>query len=113
MNLLGPQAEDLACGIRDFAANIQEVKVVLAPSYTLLSEVGKILSGTSIGLACQNFYFKEKGAFTGEVSAEMVKDAGCGYAIVGHSERRQLFGETNDLINEKIVCGLSKRKYLN
>ncbi|MEK9629004.1 MAG: triose-phosphate isomerase [Nitrospinota bacterium] len=108
MNLLAPQAEELACGVRDFAANINEVKVVLAPSYTLLSEVRKILSGTSIGLACQNFYFKDKGAFTGEVSIEMVKDAGCDFAIVGHSERRQLFGETDDLINKKINCALDK-----
>ena len=69
--------------------------------------VKQILSNTNIGLACQNFYFEDRGAYTGEVSFEMVKDAGCKYSIVGHSERRTLFGETNEMVNKKIVCAVN------
>jgi triosephosphate isomerase (TIM) len=81
--------------------------VVLAPSFTLLHNVNNALFGSKVGLASQNFYFEKKGAYTGEISPDMLKDAGCKYAIVGHSERRQLFGETDELINKKILGALS------
>ena len=106
MNLLPSEAANLAIGIQDFCQKISDVKVVLAPAFTLLHIVRKVISKSNVGLACQNFYFQEKGAYTGEVSFEMVKDAGCQYAIVGHSERRKLFGETNEMVNKKIVCAL-------
>ena len=106
MNLLASEAANLAIGIQDFSQKIPDVKVVLAPAFTLLHIVKQVISKSNVGLACQNFYFQEKGAYTGEVSFEMVKDAGCQYAIVGHSERRKLFGETNEMVNKKIVCAL-------
>jgi len=106
MNLLESEAINLASGIQDFSKKISDVKVVLAPAFTLLHIVKKVLSNSNVGLACQNFYFQDKGAYTGEVSFEMVKDAGCEYAIVGHSERRKLFGETNVMVNKKIVCAV-------
>ena len=106
MNLLASEAANLANGIQDFSQKISDVKVVLAPAFTLLHIVKQVISKSNVGLACQNFYFQEKGAYTGEVSFEMVKDAGCQYAIVGHSERRKLFGETNEMVNKKIVCAL-------
>jgi triosephosphate isomerase (TIM) len=107
MNLLTADATEFALGIRDFVEEIIDVRVILAPSFTLLHSVNHILSGSSVGLACQNFYFGRKGAYTGEVSLDMLKDVGCKFAIVGHSERRQLFGETDELINKKILGALS------
>ncbi|MZG54742.1 MAG: triose-phosphate isomerase [Nitrospinae bacterium] len=108
MNLLTDEAVVLAGGIRDFVKSLSGIRVVLAPSFTLLSEVRNVLSGSNVGLACQNFYFEEKGAYTGEVSAGMIKDAGCEFAIIGHSERRHLFGETDALINKKVSCAVEK-----
>lgn len=107
MNLLTADAKELALCIKEFVEEITDVRVVLAPSFTLLHSVNHTLSGSRVGLASQNFYFERKGAYTGEVSLDMVKDAGCKYAIVGHSERRQLFGETDELINKKILGALS------
>lgn len=82
------------------AANTR-VEIVVAPVYTALSQVAETLAGSNITLAAQNCYCENQGAFTGEVSPEMLKDAGCQYAIIGHSERRQLFGESDELINRK------------
>jgi triosephosphate isomerase (TIM) len=106
MNLLAAEASELALGIKVFVEKITDVKVILAPSFTSLHSVSHTLSGSKVGLASQNFYFEKKGAYTGEVSPEMIKDAGCKYAIVGHSERRQRFGETDELINKKILAAL-------
>jgi len=106
MNLLASEAANLARGIQGFSEKISDVQVVLAPAFTLLHIVKKILSNTNVGLACQNFHFEDSGSYTGEVSFEMVKDAGCQYAIIGHSERRTQFGETNAMINKKIICAV-------
>ena len=108
MNLLTDEAVVLAGGIRDFVKSLSGIRVVLAPSFTLLSDIRNVLSGSNVGLACQNFYFEEKGAYTGEVSAGMIKDVGCEFAIIGHSERRHLFGETDALINKKVSCAVEK-----
>ena len=108
MNLQISEAAALARGISDFVRTLSGIRVVLAPSFTLLSEVRNVLSDSNVGLSCQNFYFEEKGAYTGEISVEMIKDAGCDFAILGHSERRHLFGETDDLINKKLGCALEK-----
>jgi triosephosphate isomerase (TIM) len=107
MNLLTADATELALCVKEFVEEITDVRVVLAPSFTLLHSVNHTLSGSKVGLASQNFYFERKGAYTGEVSPDMLKDAGCKFAIVGHSERRQLFGETDELINKKILGALS------
>lgn len=106
MNLLTAEAAELALGVKEFVQEIMGVKVVLAPSFTSLHSVSQVLSGSKIELASQNFYFEKKGAYTGEVSPDMLKDAGCQFAIVGHSERRQLFGESDELIHKKIACAL-------
>jgi len=106
MNLLSSEAANLAMAIQKFSQNIPGVKVILAPPFTSLHTVKNTLLNSNVGLACQNFYFKEKGAYTGEVSIEMVKDAGCQYAIIGHSERRKLFYESNEIINKKVVCAI-------
>ena len=108
MNLLASESKELAREIGKFSKKIESVRVVLAPSFTSLSCVRQILLGSNISLGSQNFYYQEKGAYTGEVSSDMIKEAGCEYVIVGHSERRQVFGETDELINKKIICALEK-----
>lgn len=107
MNLLAADATKLALCVKEFVEDITDVRVVLAPSFTLLHSVNHTLSASKVELASQNFYFERNGAYTGEVSPDMLKDAGCKYAIVGHSERRQLFAETDELINKKILGALS------
>ena len=106
MNLLVAEATELALGIKEFVEEITDVRVILAPSFTSLHSVSHTLSGSKVGLASQNFYFEKNGAYTGEISLDMIKDAGCKYTIVGHSERRQLFGETDESINKKILAAL-------
>jgi triosephosphate isomerase len=83
-------------------------EVVLAPAAPALSAVGAALAGSGVKLAAQNVSAEDRGAFTGEISAEMLGDLGCAYAIVGHSERRGLFGETSDLVSRKAAALLSR-----
>ncbi len=108
MNMLLPEAEALADAlVRDSAPSVD---IVLAPPFTALSRVCGRVEGSPIEIAGQNIYFEPKGAYTGEISAAMLKDAGCRYVILGHSERRTLFHEDDALINKKIhaalECGL-------
>lgn len=83
------------------------VDVVVCPSYTALAAVAMLLNGSRIGLGAQDLYWEASGAFTGEVSAPMLSDAGCRFVIVGHSERRQYFGETDQTVQKKIKAALS------
>ena len=83
-----------------------KAEVVLAPVFTALSTVGAALQGTTIGLAGQNVHWEDKGAFTGEVSAPLLADVGCSHVIVGHSERRQLFGDTDAAVRRKVEAAL-------
>ncbi len=82
------------------------VDIVVAPSLTSLYPVADYLKNSFIGVAAQNVYWEKQGAFTGEVSAEQVKDTGADYVIIGHSERRQYFHETNETVNKKIKASL-------
>jgi triosephosphate isomerase (TIM) len=81
--------------------------VIICPPFTSLSEANSLIKNTKIKLGAQNMYFEDSGAFTGEVSAPMLKSVGCDYVILGHSERRAIFGETDSLINKKIKKALS------
>lgn len=83
-------------------ADVSDVDIVVAPVFTALAAVSETLAGSRLHLAAQNCYPAVTGAYTGEVSPTLLKDVGCRYAIVGHSERRQLFGESDALINAKI-----------
>ncbi len=96
------EALDLAGALKQEAAGIDDIDIVIAPVYTSLTKVADLLVGSNISVAGQNCYPAASGAFTGEVSPALLKDAGCRYCIVGHSERRQLFGETDDFINQKV-----------
>lgn len=100
------QAETL---IQDILALYQpnpSVELAVAPPFVDLQAVSKLLTSTPIKLAAQNVCAKDEGAFTGEISPSMLKDLGCHYVIIGHSERRHLFGESNHMINEKIHAAL-------
>jgi triosephosphate isomerase len=81
-------------------------EVILAPPFTALEIVGKEIAGSSLKLCAQNVHWEPKGAFTGEVSVGMLKESGCTHVIVGHSERRQYFGETNETVNKRLVAAL-------
>ncbi|RMG71099.1 MAG: triose-phosphate isomerase [Nitrospirae bacterium] len=82
--------------------DVQDVEIVIAPPFTSLAVAAKFLKGSNVKLAGQNLFWEEKGAFTGEISAPMLRDVECEYVIVGHSERRQYFGETDETVNRRV-----------
>jgi triosephosphate isomerase (TIM) len=84
-------------------------EVAIAPAFTALSAVADVLEGSAVRLAAQNVHDRPEGAFTGEISAPMIVDAGCRYVIIGHSERRTFYGETDEAICRKIATALSFR----
>ena len=92
--------------LRSALKAVTGVEIVVAPPFTALHAVAEALRSTSIGVAAQNVYWEREGAFTGEVSAPMIKDAGAEYVIIGHSERRRLFGETDATVNRKTAVVL-------
>ena len=96
------EARALARAVRDGAANVNHCQVVLAPPFTALHAVAEEIRSSKLVLAAQNVHWEPKGAFTGEVSVPMLVDAGCGMVIVGHSERRQYFGETDETVNRRV-----------
>jgi triosephosphate isomerase len=87
--------------------NIADVDIVVAPPFTAIHSAAQAARGGRIGIAAQNLYWEREGAFTGEVAAPMIKEAGATYAIVGHSERRRLFGETDVMVQRKVGATLS------
>ncbi len=82
------------------------VEVVVAPPFTALHAVAEAARNSEVGVAAQDLFWEREGAFTGEVSAPMIKEAGAEYAIIGHSERRRLFGETDQTVNRKVVAAI-------
>jgi triosephosphate isomerase len=94
------EAVGLATELRD-SSHRQGVEVLMAPPFTVLSAVAQVLRGSHLLLAGQNMHWENEGAFTGEVSPLMLRDAGCTHVILGHSERRQLFGETDEAVARK------------
>ncbi len=102
------EAIELSNGLKRelFKLDFEAVDVVICPPFTALAEVAEVLNESDISLGAQNMHWQDEGAFTGEVSALMLKEAGCRYVIIGHSERRQFFGETNETVNKKINAAL-------
>jgi len=103
-----PEGIELANGLKRelFKVDPQEIDIVLCPVFTALSEIAEVLAESNIQLGAQDMFWQQEGAFTGEVSPVMLKDAGCQYVIIGHSERRQYFGETNESVNKKVQAAL-------
>jgi triosephosphate isomerase len=106
--LFGSIAESLALAteVRDGVAALRDVDVAVSPSFTALHAVAKQLEGGSVAVAAQDCFWEGKGAFTGEISTAQLADVGCKYVIVGHSERRQLFGELDEAVNLKARAAL-------
>jgi triosephosphate isomerase (TIM) len=101
------EARRLAKGLRDrLAASAADRQIVVAPPYTALTVVASELAESPIALGAQNVHWEARGAYTGEVSAAMLIDAGCRWVIVGHSERRQFFGETDETVNRRARAAL-------
>ena len=97
-----PEATALAAEIREETRGVSGGEVVLAPTFTALSAVCDAIEGSQVALAAQNMFYEDKGAYTGEISAAMLKDAGCTYVIIGHSERRKYFHESDENVNLKV-----------
>jgi triosephosphate isomerase len=92
---------------RSVAKDVHDVEIVVAPPFTALHAVAEAAHGSSIGVAGQNLHWEREGAFTGEISAGMLKEAGAEYVIIGHSERRRLFGETDQNVNRKLAAAVA------
>jgi len=107
MNNTVPESLKLLTAIQHHLKTVpSDVDVVVIPPYTSLYSIGISLQGSAIQLGAQNIFWEDNGAFTGEVSGTFLSDVGCSYVTIGHSERRQFFGETNDGVNKKIYAAL-------
>lgn len=102
-----PEAMELVNGLKRELADIESVDIVVIPPYTALTEISDMITGSNIELGAQDVYWEGEGAFTGEISPVMLKDAGVKYVIIGHSERRAYFHETNETVNKKVKAALS------
>ena len=100
------EALQLSNQIRIKTTDIRNTGIIICPPFTALSGVADVLKDTSIGLGAQNMYWEKEGAYTGEISAGMIKSTGAGYVIIGHSERRQYFGESDETVNNKVKVAL-------
>ena len=100
------EARMLAQAVRDGAPGFGDIDVAIAPPFTALAAAAEILKGSSIGLAAQTMHEAAKGAFTGEISPAMLKDLGCTHVILGHSERRHIFNETDAQVMKKARAAL-------
>jgi triosephosphate isomerase len=103
----GDEAVETARSLKDLVAGITEIDIMIAPPYTALFQVADVIKDSPIGLGGQNLHWETEGAFTGEVSATMLISAGCRYVIIGHSERRQFFGEIDESVNKKIRAAIA------
>ncbi|MBR4172667.1 MAG: triose-phosphate isomerase [Kiritimatiellae bacterium] len=107
MNKLPSEAAALIDGIKDLVKDVQGVEVVVCPPFTDLKDAAAAVKGSNVALGAQNVAWAESGAFTGEISAGMLKDLGVEYVIIGHSERRQYFGETDETVNRRLKAALA------
>jgi len=102
------QSQKLVSEIINGLGKDSKAEVIVCPPFTSLSEVNSLVKGTRVKLGAQNMFYEESGAYTAEISADMLKSVGCEYVILGHSERRVIFNESDELINKKIKTALAK-----
>jgi triosephosphate isomerase len=100
------EAKETAEQLVQIAGTVTDVDMMIAPAFIALTAVYEAIKNSPIALGAQNLYWEDEGAFTGEISAPMIKSAGCRYCIIGHSERRQYFGETDATVNKKIRAAI-------
>lgn len=101
MNKTIPEALELVNGLRKNLEGVSDREILVCPPFVALAPVSGVLKDSNINLGAQNVYWEVKGAFTGEVSCDMLLKSGCKYVIIGHSERRQYFGETDETVNKR------------
>ena len=108
MNTDSRSSVELAKGVVDGSIELagRDVDVAVCPPFVYLQAVARAVSSSSVAVGAQDVYYQPKGAFTGEISASMLKDTGCTYALCGHSERRHVIGETDELINRKVTAAI-------
>ena len=107
MNTTREQAVTLAGGIRDHTRNTEHAEVLVCPPFPYLDAVGSTLKDSQVQLGAQDLYHQPEGAYTGEVSSEMISELGWRFVLIGHSERRHIIGESNSLINQKVHAALN------
>jgi len=106
MHMTLPETRTWIDEILRASSGLTEADLAVLPPYTVLSEASRLLTGTTIRLGAQNLHWEDRGAFTGEISGPMIADAGCRYVVIGHSERRQWFGETDATVRKRIAAAL-------
>jgi triosephosphate isomerase len=107
MNTTIDEAVELAKGVVAAVGDVSDVDVAVCPPYTNLAAVGETIKGSNVKLGAQDVHWEEKGAFTGKVSCAMLKSVGVEYVIIGHSEQRSYFGETDETVNKKVKAALA------
>lgn len=108
MNTVIHDGVDLVLKLRDLVKGVDETDIVIAPPFTSIYHLKHLIADSPIKLAAQNIFWEKKGAYTGEVSGAMIKDAGCQFVIIGHSERREYFKETDETVNKKTLAALKE-----
>ena len=109
MNKTSPEAAETASRLVELVADTTDVDIMIAPVFTALESVSKVVKDSRVELGAQNLFWEKEGAYTGEISADMLVAVGCRYVIIGHSERRQYFGETDETVNKKISAALAAK----
>lgn len=107
MNTTAEEGVELIRTLKSSLADVMDVHIVIAPPFTHLNPIGELINGSNIALAAQNMFAEDSGAYTGEISPLMIKAVGCQFVIIGHSERRQFFGDTDTSVNEKAKAALN------
>jgi triosephosphate isomerase len=106
MNKTVAEAVSVVKALKSSIADVTDIDVLICPTFTALYAVNNEVKGSNINIGAQNLFWETKGAFTGEISPTMVKDTGCSYVLIGHSERRQYFNETDETVNKKTKAAL-------
>ncbi|MCJ7579346.1 MAG: triose-phosphate isomerase [Candidatus Aminicenantes bacterium] len=109
LNKTVSEALEFVTSLKEACLGITGAEIVAIPPYTALYPMSSLIKDSPIKLGAQNFFWEDSGAYTGEISVDMLLDVGCSYGVIGHSERRQYFGETNETVNKKIQAALSHR----